>query len=48
MITRFSDPHPFPADPDPGFEKFSNADPDPGSEKFADPDPGLQFYKIKL
>ena len=38
-IARVSDPHPFLADPDPGFEKFADADPDPGCEKFADPDP---------
>jgi len=44
--SRVSDPHPFYADPDPGFEKFADADPDPdpGWEKFAEPDPGLHFY----
>jgi len=44
---RVSDPHPFQADPDPGFEIFLDADldPDPGCEKFADPDPGLYFYE---
>jgi len=43
---RVSDPHPFNADPDPGFEKFADLDQDPGCEKFADPDPVLHFTKI--
>jgi len=44
--SRVSDPHPFHADPDPGFETFADADPDPGCEKFVDPDPdpGLHFH----
>ena len=32
-IARVSDPHPFLAAPDPGFEKFADADPNPGCEK---------------
>jgi len=28
VLTRVSDPHPFHADPDLGFEKFGDADPD--------------------
>jgi len=32
-VRRISDPHPFHADPDPGFEKFADPDPDPGCEK---------------
>jgi len=49
--TRVSDPHPFHANPDPGFEIFADADRDPdlGCEKFADPDPGLHLYqKIRV
>jgi len=52
-LTRVSDPHPFHADPNPGFQIF--ADPDPGFEIFADlgfgifkdldPDPGLDFFQ---
>jgi len=41
---RVSDPHPFYADPDLGFEKSADADPDPGRKNFADPDPG-QYTK---
>jgi hypothetical protein len=43
--SRVSDPNPFRAYPDPGFEEFADADPDldPGWEKFADPDPVLSF-----
>jgi len=37
ILTRVSDPHPFPADSDPGFEKFGDAD--------ADPDPGPYLYR---
>jgi len=44
ILTSVSDPHPFHADPDPGFEKFAEPDPYPGCEKFADPDPSVHFY----
>jgi len=45
LTTDVSDPHPFHADPDPGFEIFADVDPDPRCEKFADPDPRLQFHQ---
>ena len=43
--SRVSDPNPFFAVPDPGFEKFDVTDLDKGSEKFANPDPGFNFCK---
>jgi len=41
--SRVSDPNPFLAVPDPGFEKFDVTDQDKGSEKFANLDPGFHF-----
>jgi len=38
------DPHPFHADPAPGFQIYEDANPDPECEIFADPDPGLDLF----
>jgi len=43
VVTRVSDPHPFHADPDPGFEIFADLDPDSGFEIFPDLDPDSGF-----